>query len=56
MNLIERINSALPKIITIIAYKEVPLEFNARHQTVKRLYNYMFFPNGLDLELMKVAC
>ncbi len=54
--LLERVNSALPNTVSIIACKEVPLDFNARHRTIKRVYHYGFFPYGIDLGLMREAC
>ncbi|CAO3631575.1 unnamed protein product [Cunninghamella blakesleeana] len=53
---VETLNSLLPKDIRIIAWANVPTNFNARFDCLSRTYKYMFLKNqDLDIDKMKLA-
>lgn len=56
VNLLNRINSALPSNIQVLTYAKVDLDFCAWKNTVKWVYHYHLFLKDLDTELMKEAC
>ena len=55
LDLVRRINSALPEDIIILAYAKVDDGFDARHQCKTRHYRYFFFKEDLNLPNMEEA-
>jgi len=51
-----RINHCLPDDIRILAYAEIPPQFDARFSCVYREYKYFFLRQGMDLDIIKKAC
>lgn len=56
LNYVKIINCNLPEDIRIIAFAEVPDDFNARYHCTAREYRYYFVRNLLNVDKMKDAC
>jgi tRNA pseudouridine38/39 synthase len=50
------INHCLPEDIRIIAYSEVPEQFDARFSCIYREYKYFFCQGSMDVTRIKYAC
>lgn len=55
LNYVQILNSVLPDDIRILAYAEVPDNFNARFNAIKRVYKYFFVKSTLDVGKMQEA-
>eukprot|EP01083_Nonionella_stella_P004159 11969_1 len=52
---VARLNSVLPNDIRILSWCPVDVDFNARFLCNHRVYKYLFYRNGMDLDAMKKA-
>lgn len=51
-----RINHCLPDDIRVLAYAEVPQQFDARFSCIFREYKYFFLKQDMDVSKIKEAC
>lgn len=52
----QKINACLPPDIRVLAYADIPPQFDARFSCVFREYKYFFFKQDMDIDLIKEAC